>query len=69
MMSAGRYWILLYLGYLQEKKAVSELAALEEAQSCSWAYCRWEGVASEALQDKSIYYGSISYQSLEAEKG
>jgi MFS family permease len=56
-----------YIGALQEKKAVSELASLEEAQNVPGLVVDGS-VASEALQDKSIYYGSISYQSLEAEK-
>ncbi|MDB4698437.1 hypothetical protein OAF02_03605, partial [Akkermansiaceae bacterium] len=56
-----------YIGALQEKKAVSELAALEEAQSVPGLVVDGN-VASEALQEKSIYYNSISYQSLEGEK-
>ncbi|MDB4660625.1 MFS transporter [bacterium] len=56
-----------YIGALQEKKAVSELAALEEAQSVPGLIVDGN-VASEALQEKSIYYNSISYQSLEGEK-
>jgi MFS family permease len=56
-----------YIGALQEKKAVAELASLEEAQNVPGLVVDGS-VASEALQDKSIYYGSISYQSLEAEK-
>lgn len=56
-----------YIGALQEKKAVSELAALEEAQNVPGLIVDGN-VASEALKEKSIYYNSISYQSLEGEK-
>lgn len=51
----------------KEKKAVSELAALEEVKDVPGLIVDG-GISEDALQDKSIYYGAIKYQSLEGEK-
>ena len=56
-----------YIGALQEKKAVSELAALEEAKNVPGLVVNG-AVSADALEDKDIYYGAIKYQSLESKK-
>lgn len=56
-----------YIGALQEKKAVSELAALEEAKDIPGLIVDGE-ISSKALEEKSIYYGAITYQKLESNK-
>jgi hypothetical protein len=49
-----------YIGALQEKKAVSEVAAVEQAATAGLVQ---DGEAAAAsLEDKSIYYGTIKYQ-------
>jgi len=56
-----------YIGALQEKKAVSELAALEEAKDVPGLMVDGK-ISTDALEDGSIYYGTIQYQSLKADK-
>ena len=50
-----------YIGALQEKKAVSEVTQVEAAAAVPGLLENGEVTAS-ALQDKSIYYGTIKYQ-------
>ncbi|MGC6425541.1 MAG: MFS transporter [Akkermansiaceae bacterium] len=56
-----------YIGALQEKKAVSELAALEESKDIPGLIVDG-AVTTDALEDKSIYFGTIKYQTLKAEE-
>ena len=56
-----------YIGALQEKKAVSELAALEEAKDVRGLVVNG-AVSADALEEKDIYYGAIKYQSLESKR-
>jgi len=55
-----------YIGALQEKKAVAEVAALEEAKNVPGLLTDGN-ISADALEDKSIYYNAIEYQSLKAE--
>ncbi|MEJ6719491.1 MAG: MFS transporter [Akkermansiaceae bacterium] len=55
-----------YIGALQEKKAVSEVAALEEAKNVPGLLTDGN-ISADALEGKSIYYDAIKYQSLKAE--
>lgn len=56
-----------YIGALQEKKAVSEIAALEQSKNVPGLIVDG-GVTADALEDKSIYFGTINYQTLKAEE-
>ncbi|MDB4781645.1 MFS transporter [Akkermansiaceae bacterium] len=56
-----------YIGALQEKKAVSEVAAIEHAVDVPGLIADGN-VAPAALEDKSIYFGTIKYQSLKADE-
>ena len=56
-----------YIGALQEKKAVSEVASVEQAAAVP-GLLDGEKLSGDALEDKSIYYGLIEYQTLKPEK-
>ncbi|MDA7890031.1 MFS transporter [Akkermansiaceae bacterium] len=56
-----------YIGALQEKKAVSELAALEAVKDVPGLVVDGE-ISADALEDKSIYFGTINYQTLKGDK-
>ncbi|MBL6921870.1 MAG: MFS transporter [Akkermansiaceae bacterium] len=55
-----------YIGSLQEKKAISEIVALEEAKSVPGLVSDG-GVSSDFLEDKEMYLGTIEYQSLKGD--
>ena len=50
-----------YIGALQEKKAVSEVAGVEAAATVPGLLENGE-VTTSALEEKQIYYGTIKYQ-------
>jgi MFS family permease len=54
-----------YIGALQEKKAVSEVASVEAAATVPGLLEKGQ-VTPSALVDKNIYYGTISYQTWKA---
>jgi hypothetical protein len=56
-----------YIGSLKEAKTVSEVAALKEANDIPGLIVD-NKIAADALEDKEIYYGTIKYQSLKADK-
>jgi len=55
-----------YIGSLQEKKAISEIVALEEAKSVPGLVSEG-GISSDFLEDKEMYLGAIEYQSLKGD--
>ncbi|MGK0186611.1 MAG: MFS family permease [Verrucomicrobiales bacterium] len=56
-----------YIGALQEKQAVLEVAKVEQAKNVP-GLIENDAIASSALEEKSIYYGTIKYQTLTADK-
>jgi hypothetical protein len=55
-----------YIGALKEKKVVSEVAALEQAKDVPGLVTEGS-ISADLLEDKSLYYETIKYQSLKAD--
>ena len=55
-----------YIGDLQEKKAVQEVAKIEQAAAVPGLLADGH-IATTALEEKSIYYGMIKYQTLKSD--
>lgn len=56
-----------YIGALQERKAVSEVAAVEQAEAVPGLMVDGK-VTPDAIEEKSIYYGTINYPTLKQDK-
>ena len=56
-----------YIGALQEKKMISEIAATEEAKSVP-SLIADDSVSSDYLEDKEMYLGFVGYQSLKGDE-